>query len=255
MTPETLPILYQDEWMVAVHKPAGLLVHRSIVAKHDTRFAVQIVRDQLGRAVHPPHRLDRGTSGVLLFALDRDIARVLGQQFEARMVDKKYVAVVRGHPPEAGTIDHPLTRQFDPIEWAGEAMSEEPQPAVTHFRTLATVELPWAVDRYPTSRYALVELVPETGRQHQLRRHLKHAAHPIIGDGTYGKGVHNRAFRERFGNERMLLACVGLAFSHPVSGAPMYVHAPLAEDFAAVVRALGWSPDAVGAPRARESEP
>lgn len=245
MSAETLPVLHQDAWVVAVHKPAGLLVHRSLVARHDTRFAVQIVRDQLGCAVHPPHRLDRGTSGVLLFALDRDTARALGQQFEARTVGKAYVAVVRGHPPESGTIDHPLSRQFDPIEWAGEDRSEAPQPAVTHYRRLATVEVPWAVDRYPTSRYALVALNPETGRQHQLRRHLKHAAHPILGDGTYGKGVHNRAFRAHLGCERMLLACVGLRFTHPVTGAEVVVRAPLAPDFAAVVTALGWAPELV----------
>lgn len=238
---ETLPILYQDEHLVAVHKPAGLLVHRTALDPHETRFVVQILRDQLGAWVHPVHRLDKGTSGVLLLALDRETAGLLGKAFEDSMVDKRYVAIVRGHPAEAGTIDHPLLRRPDDAEWVPDGYVAPNQPAITHFRRLATVELPIAVDRYPTSRYALLELEPITGRRHQLRRHLKHISHPIIGDATYGKGRHNRMFQEQFGSHRMLLACTRLYFHHPVSGSPLAISAGLADDFAAVVAALGWS--------------
>lgn len=240
MSDETLPVLFQDEWLIAVHKPSGLLVHRSDIDRHETRFAVQILRDQIGHRVYPVHRLDKGTSGVLLFALERDVARQVGAQFERQEVAKTYLAVVRGHPPESGEIDHALTRQFDDYEWKVDATAV-PQEAVTHYRRLATCELPYAVDRYPTSRYAQLELHPLTGRRHQLRRHLKHIAHPIIGDATYGKGRHNRLFQELFGSHRMLLASVETCLTHPVTGQELALKAPLAVEFAEVLRQLGWA--------------
>lgn len=239
-----LKILYQDQRLVAIHKPAGLLVHRSELDRHETRFAVQMLREQIGQWVWPAHRLDRGTSGVLLFALDPATAGMVGRQFEAQEVEKTYLAVVRGHPPEAGDIHHPLVRPKDDREIKRDP--GPPQPAHTRYRRLATVELPYPVDRYPTSRYALVELHPETGRRHQLRRHLKHISHPIIGDATYGKGRHNRLFAELFGTPRLLLACTGLALNHP-DGPWLNITAPPAEDFQQVLKGLGWpetgSPD------------
>ncbi len=236
-----LAILYRDGWLCAVHKPSGLLVHRTDLDRGETDFAVQRLRDQIGCRVHPVHRLDRGTSGVLLFALDRDVAGALGAQFERGAVSKRYVAIVRGHPPAEGLIDHPLSRQLDDAEYAP-AVGEQaaPQCAVTRYRRLAIAELPYAVDRYLTSRYALIELVPETGRRHQIRRHLKHIAHPVIGDSTYGKGRHNRLFARLFGSKRLLLACAELRLRHPVTGASLALQAPLADEFARVVVALGW---------------
>ncbi|MBS0368694.1 MAG: tRNA pseudouridine(65) synthase TruC [Proteobacteria bacterium] len=236
-----LPILFQDEHLVAIHKPAGLLVHRSELDRHETRFAVQLLRDQLGRHVYPAHRLDRGTSGVLLFALDRDTARALGTQFESQAVLKTYLAVVRGHPPVAGRIDHPLSRRRDDKEWVGECSSDEAQPAVTDFRRLAVCELPHQVDRYPTSRYALLELTPHTGRRHQIRRHLKHIAHPIIGDSTFGKGRHNRLFQQLFACQRMLLACTRMLLTHPHTGQLLDLIAPPDGELAALLDALQWS--------------
>jgi tRNA pseudouridine65 synthase len=235
-----LPVLYRDEHLIAVHKPSGLLVHRSMIDRHETRFALQMVRDQIGQRVHAVHRLDKGTSGVLLFALDEDTARQLGQAFETRAVEKTYRAIVRGWPPESGVIDHPLARQSDDYEFRPEETRTQPQEALTRYRRLATVELDEPVDRYPTSRYALVELQPDTGRRHQIRRHLKHLSHPIIGDAAYGKGNHNRFFQRRFGCHRLLLACTELRLAHPTSGETLAIQAPLAEDFAAVVEQLGW---------------
>ena len=237
---EELPVLYRDEQLIAIHKPSGLLVHRTVLDRHETRFAVQILRDQIGQHVHPVHRLDRGTSGVLLFALDREIGRELSQQFETQQIDKTYLAVVRGHPDEAGIIDHPLSRQFDAYEFRTPDTAGEAQQALTRYRRLAITELPYRVDRYPSSRYALLELKPETGRRHQLRRHLKHLAHPIIGDATYGKGRHNRLFQELFGCQRMLLACLEMRIIHPRSKQSLVIKAPLAEDFAAVLHELSW---------------
>jgi tRNA pseudouridine65 synthase len=242
--PATSPlvIVHRDDWLCAIHKPSGLLVHRTALDRHERRFAVQVLRDQIGCHVHPVHRLDRGTSGALLFALDRDVARALGAQFEAGAVAKRYLAIVRGHPPMEDTIDHPLRRLRDDHEFEPPGIGESaPQRAVTHFRRLAVAGLPHAVDRYPTSRYALLELRPETGRRHQIRRHLKHVAHPVIGDATYGKGRHNRLFARLFGSDRLLLACVELHLTHPVTGAPLALRAPLAEDFARVATALGWA--------------
>ena len=235
---ESLPIIYRDDGLIAIHKPAGLLVHRSVLDRHETRFALQILRDQIGQPVYPAHRLDKGTSGVLLFALDREVGRLLSRQFERGDVAKTYVAVVRGHPPESGEINHPLARMAD--EYSGITASAAAQPAQTRYRRLATVELPYRVDRYPSSRYALVELQPLTGRWHQLRRHMKHIAHPIIGDATHGKGRHNRLFQELFGHQRLLLAATEMRLAHPVSGRALCLQAGLAEDFAEVVGRLGW---------------
>lgn len=238
---ESLSILYRDAHIVVVDKPSGLLVHRSEVDRHETRFAIQILRDQIGQWVWPAHRLDRGTSGILLFALSPEIASQLGKQFEAGRVDKRYLAVVRGIPPSAGSIDHPLTRLRERHEFVGARSSEEAQSALTHYRRLAEVELPFAVDRYPTSRYALLELTPETGRQHQLRRHLKHLAHPIIGDATYGKGIHNRFFAGQFACRRLLLACTQLDFDHPLDARRLQIKAPVSGEFAATLAQLGWT--------------
>ena len=236
--PERLPVLYRDDTLVVVHKPSGLLVHRSLVDRHERRFAVQILRDQLGQRVYPVHRLDKGTSGALVFALDRDTARALANDFSQRRVAKTYLAVVRGWPADSGEIDHPL----DAVEDALIAQaSVDPKPSLTRFRTVARVELPHRVDRYPTTRYALVELHPQSGRRHQLRRHLAHASHPIVGDSTYGKGRHNRLFADLFGAQRLLLACVRLEFAHPVTRQLVTIDAPLAADFASVLRRLGWN--------------
>lgn len=241
MPAETLPILYRDEHLIAINKPSGLLVHRTVLDWRETRFALQMLRDQIGQRVYPVHRLDRGTSGVLLFALNSDTSRTMAKQFEAGTVEKRYWAVVRGHPPESGEIDHALIRLKDDVDFLGQTVIQSAQDAITRYRRLAIAEIPVEVDRYPTSRYALLELEPVTGRRHQLRRHMKHISHPIIGDATYGKGRHNRLFQELFGCQRMLLACLEMRIIHPRSKQSLVIKAPLAEDFAAVLHKLGWS--------------
>lgn len=239
-----LPILFQDDNVVAVHKPPGLLVHRTDLDRQERRFALQLLRDQIGREVFPVHRLDRGASGVLLFALDRQAAANLSEQFETQAVEKSYLAVVRGWPPDQGEILHPLPRRLDEYEGQSGMTQNVAQDATTRFRRLATTELAHSVDRFPTSRYALVLLEPLTGRRHQLRRHMKHIAHPIIGDSTYGKGRHNRLFQGLFGCHRLLLACVSLRFLRPVTRAPLKLTAPVGREFARIIHRLGWS-DAV----------
>ncbi len=233
---ETLEILLQDSQLIAVHKPAGLLVHKSPIDHHETRYAMRILRDQIGQWVYPIHRLDKATSGLLLFALDAETARRMGEQFENKRVDKSYLALVRGFMPEIISVDHPLK---DIAVFKNEKCDQPTErPAVTHFHTLAQYELPFPDERFASSRYSLVRAQPETGRKHQIRRHLKHLSHPIIGDVRYGKGPHNRLFREQFGSQRLLLAATDLKFQHPYSGQSIIIHCPLALDFQETLRKL-----------------
>lgn len=234
MMPRPLKLLYLDEDLVAIDKPAGLLVHRNAeIARHEREFALQRLRDQLGRRVYAVHRLDRATSGVLVFALDAGIAGTLGAAFATDAVDKRYLAVVRGHLPASGCIDHPLRDAHEP----GEAALLE---AVTEYRCLGTVEVPVPVRPYPTARYALVEARPRTGRTHQLRRHFKHIFHPILGDTTYGDGAHNRVMRERFECHRLLLMAARLDLRHPRTGERLTLRADPDAEFLAVLDGLGW---------------
>lgn len=221
---EPLTILFRDDHLVAVDKPAGLLVHRTGLDAGETRFALQLLRDQIGRPVWPVHRLDKGTSGVLLFALDAGTASALGQRFEqGQALDKTYRAVVRGWPGADGLIDHPLRRLADDRRHG----REEVQPAQTRWRTLARHELPIAHGGFAATRTALLELSPLTGRRHQLRRHMKHIAHPIIGDATHGKGPLNRALASWLGTQRLWLHAAELALRHPITGEPLRIRAPL----------------------------
>jgi tRNA pseudouridine65 synthase len=235
------PIIYRDTDLVAVNKPSGLLVHRSPIDRRETRFALQQVRDAVGQHVYPVHRLDKPTSGVLVFALSPEAARSLSAQFSAGRVFKRYLAVVRGYAPEEGEIDYPLVEKLDRIADRGRNPQRDPQTAVTRFRCLAQVEIPFAVDRYPRTRYSLVELLPKTGRRHQLRRHMKHIGHPIIGDAKHGKGVHNRFFQRAYGCHRLLLACTDLAITHPAGGRSLEFRAPLDDAFSRVLETFGWT--------------
>lgn len=237
---ETLEIIYRDDYLIAINKPPGLLVHRSAIDRYETRFALQMLRDQIGQHVYPVHRLDKPTSGVLLFALSSEVARLLSEQFENHQVQKTYMAVVRGIPPQTGRIDYPLKEQLDKKTDAQAKQDKEAQPAVTEFETLASAELPFAVGRYPSSRYSLVKLSPKTGRKHQLRRHMKHLYHPIIGDTTHGEGRHNRFFREHFNCGRLLLAAVQLQLKHPISCADLLLVAGAGAQFTHVNETLNW---------------
>jgi tRNA pseudouridine65 synthase len=201
MPEHALPLLYSDADLVAIAKPAGLLVHPSGLDAHEQRTALKLLRDQLGERLWPLHRLDKGTSGVLLFARHAAAAREWGLAFEQGRVAKRYLALVRGWPEEAGEIDHPLARDPE-LPSQGQPQLE----AVTRYRRLGAFEWPFSVDaRHPTSRYALMEVEPLSGRRHQIRRHFKHIAHPLVGDATHGKGAHNRAVAAFLGVQRLWL--------------------------------------------------
>ncbi|MGM9481360.1 pseudouridine synthase [Roseateles sp. NT4] len=218
----TLTLLYRDEHLVAIDKPSGLLVHRTQLAAGEDEAALQLLRDQLGRTVWPVHRLDRGTSGVLLFALSSEVASLLGAMFEQGQMDKRYLALVRGWPQaDEGMIDHPLARDPE-LPSAGQTMLE----AQTRWRVLQRLEWPVVTDsRFATTRVALLEAEPMQGRRHQIRRHLKHIAHPILGDATHGKGPLNRAVAAHLGLQRLWLHAARLSFTHPLSGAALNVAA------------------------------
>jgi tRNA pseudouridine65 synthase len=241
---QPLSIIYQDEFIVAVDKPAGMLVHRSFLDKHETVFVMQTLRDQIGQHVFPVHRLDRPTSGVLLFALSADIARLLGQQIEQQLWRKHYLAVVRGFMPSGGALDYPLKEQLDKVADKFSRDDKAPQQAITRYQPLQQVELPIPVSKYPAARYSLVALQPLTGRKHQLRRHLAHLRYPIAGDTSHGDGKHNALFKQHLNCRRLLLIAKQLQLPHPVSGELLTLNAGLNE-LEPLFSHFGWPVDEI----------
>ena len=214
-----IEIIYQDDALIAVNKPAGLAVHRSKMVGNAEKFLIDLLREQIGDSVYLAHRLDRATSGVLLVARNKDVAAALGEQFMDRSVHKQYLVVVRGWPePAEGLIDYALP---------GSRETGPRREARTQYRTLATIEVPIELGRYPQQRYAFLLAEPESGRFRQIRKHLAHIHHPVIGDCQHGRGDHNRLYKQHFGCHRMLLHAWHVRFEHPITGDPMDVEAPL----------------------------
>jgi len=221
-----LSILYRDDALLIVNKPAGIVVHRGWA--NDRVTLLDLARDAVGSWVYPAHRLDRQTSGALIFGLSTEVARRLERELAHARVDKRYVALVRGMAPDACFIDHPLAKE----------KGKERLPSQTDVRRLAHFEV--ANDETGvTRRYSWVEARPLTGRPHQIRRHLKHISHPIVGDVRYGKAEHNHLFRRRFGLERMVLHAAHVAFEHPVDGRPLALDAPLPPELSQLLETLG----------------
>jgi tRNA pseudouridine65 synthase len=224
---DSLQILFRCERLVAINKPNGLLVHRSPIASDADVFAVQLLRDQLGQKVYPVHRLDRKTSGVLLFALDEVTNSEMQRKFMCGEVKKTYHAIVRGFTPDSGEIDYPLKRDDGVV-----------QDATTHFETLQRTEIPFAFGKHSTSRYSLVKLNPVTGRMHQLRKHMAHILHPIIGDRPHGCNKQNRFFKEQFDMMQMMLHAVELGFVHPLTKQSVSIEAPYPVEFSRIRKVL-----------------
>lgn len=223
----TLEILYQDQYIIAVNKPHGLLVHRSSIARDTSEFALQILRDQIGQQVYPAHRLDRKTGGVLLFSLDKETDQVVQQLFQNREMTKKYIAILRGYAPESGVIDYPLKKENGTL-----------QEASTAFRTLSYTELAVANGKFPTARYSIIEANPETGRMHQLRRHFAHIFHPIIGDRPHGCNKQNKFWKETYEMDTMMLHASSLSFNHPFTNEKITINAPFQPEFNRVFEIL-----------------
>jgi tRNA pseudouridine65 synthase len=223
-----LQILFQDDHLIAIHKPNGLLVHRSKIAKDADVFALQLLRDQIGQKVYPAHRLDRKTSGVLLFSLDQETNSKMQQMFAEGRVAKKYLAIVRGFTNDAGLIDYPLKKDDDTL-----------QEARTSYKTLMQSEIDIPFGKHPSSRYSLLEVSPETGRMHQIRKHLAHIFHPIIGDRPHGCNKQNRFFKEKWAMETMLLHASQIQFRHPQSGDEILIRSKAEGEFLRMLGVLG----------------
>ena len=234
-----LEILYQDSYIIAINKPSGLLVHKSPIDRHETAFALQMLRDQIGQYVYPVHRLDKPTSGVLVFALNKEVLKSLSLLFRTHDVRKEYIAVVRGYVDDEGFIDYPLKQMLDTKEQKRLGITKEAQEAQTDY--LSTVELPYPVSRYPVARYSLVKLLPKTGRKHQLRRHMKHIFHPIVGDTKHGRGEHNILFREKLDSHRLLLHATRISFVHPMTKELLNIEASLDVTMKRLFEEFGWS--------------
>jgi tRNA pseudouridine65 synthase len=223
------PILYEDDQAIIINKPAGLLVHRTGISE-DKVFVLQMLRDQVGYRVYPVHRLDRGVSGVLLFGKSAEVVAHLQAALQYETTQKEYIALVRGYLPETGIVDHPL----DNAHTGGEAKA-----ATSRFETIATTEMPWAIGPYQSSRYSLVKLWPITGRTHQLRRHMAHLRHPILGDKLYGDLHHNGHIWEMMGHRRILLHARLLTMQ--LSGVQHTIEAPLPTDFSEIMQLMQFS--------------
>ncbi|MBD1391713.1 pseudouridine synthase [Mucilaginibacter glaciei] len=224
-----LEILYQDDHLIAINKPHGLLVHRSSIAADAEEFALQLLRDQIGKKVNPAHRIDRKTGGVLLFAFDKPTEIAMQQAFMENRVKKKYLAILRGYTPDMEEIDYPLRKENGTL-----------QEAFTRYKTLYRAELEVALGKHSTSRYSLVEAAPETGRMHQLRKHFAHIFHPIIGDRTHGCNKQNKLFKETWELDTMMLHASELSFEHPVSGELVTINAALQPEFVRTMGIMGW---------------
>jgi len=257
-----LTILYQDDYVVAVDKPAGLFVHRSFMDKDEIYFALQLVRDQIGKYVYPVHRLDRPTSGVLLFALTKEAAQKLNQDFadksaavegnenqvittsvQSDSLSKTYYALVRGHlaiTSQPVLIDHPLKEKLDKLGDKDVRRDKPAQSAQTHYQVIKHASLPITVGKFDSVRYSLVKLTPVTGRRHQIRRHLAHLRHPIIGDINYGDNKQNPFFNQHFGFKRLMLIAKSLCFTHPVTNELITVNAAFDKQWQQVFTALDW---------------
>lgn len=215
-----LEIVYQDDHLIAINKPHGLLVHRSKIADDAKEFALQMLRDQVGRHVNPTHRLDRKTGGVLLFAFDKETEIAMQKQFQESLVDKNYLAIVRGYAPMEMEIDYPLAKENGTL-----------QEAQTSFITLQQSEIPLEIGKHPTSRYSLVKANPKTGRMHQLRKHFAHIFHPIIGDRPHGCNKQNRYFKEHLQMNTMMLHALNLTFEHPITKQKITISADVQDEF------------------------
>ncbi|MCL1057659.1 tRNA pseudouridine(65) synthase TruC [Shewanella gelidimarina] len=240
-----IEILFEDDDVVAIHKPAALLVHRSYLARRERFFAMQLTRDKVGCHVFPVHRLDRPTSGILLFAKSSEMAKALCEQFASHTIDKEYLAIVRGNMYDAATLDYALKVELDELGDKDVDPNKAAQNAVTSYRPILNSEIPFASGRYATSRYALVHLSPHTGRKHQLRRHMAHLRHPILGDTTHGDGKQNKFFRDHFGVNRLWLIAKKLSFNHPRTGERVHIETELEQEWLDLFEGLGWQEEAL----------
>lgn len=222
-----LEIIFEDADLIAINKPHGLLVHKSQIAADASEFALQMLRDQIGKKVYPAHRLDRKTGGILLFSLNKEFDSAIQQLFAEQKIKKTYMAVVRGFTPDQESIDYPLKKENGTL-----------QEAITHFKTLKRFEIPLESGKHLTSRYSLIEVEPETGRMHQIRKHMAHIFHPILGDRPHGCNKQNKIWKNNFEMDTMMLHAIKLEFTHPKSLQKIEIQADLQPEFLRVLNIL-----------------
>ena len=216
-----IEILYQDEYIIAINKPNNTLVHHSAMSRNmdDEKSLVELLIDQLEQQFFPVHRLDRKTSGVLLFAKDKSCVKVFQEILTSDAAQKVYLGLVRGFIEASGKIDTPVKGRDANVH----------KEALTYYNCLKTFQLDIPVGKYPTSRYSLVELLPKTGRLHQLRIHMNKISHPLVGDPKYGDRFHNRMFVEKFNSDKLFLHAHKLNFIHPITNTLLSIEASLPE--------------------------
>lgn len=232
--PVLFNILRQETDFVAITKPQGFHVHQPENPRRRVAHEITCLpnlRDQIQQYLYPVHRIDVGTDGVLIFALNKESASGLSRQFQEGTIRKTYFAIVRGFTKDEGVIDLPL--ELD--------STDVPVESLTRYRTIDRVELPFAVGkRHASARYSLVQAFPETGRFHQVRRHFARLSHPLIGDTVHGDSHHNRFFREQFGERGLWLKAKAIDFKHPVTGAPIHIESPWTDRWLRIFSQLGW---------------
>lgn len=234
-----LEILFQDKHLVAVNKPAGLLVHRTHLAKDEEDAVVQRLRDQTGKWVFPVHRLDRGTSGVLVMAFSPDVARQLSIQFAESKTQKIYHCLVRGFCEENGVINYPLAKLNEQKGRSRFKIEGTEKEAETHFTLMAHYQLPVPVSRYGSMRLSWIEVVPKQGRKHQIRRHFKHLLNPLVGDSCYGCRHINKVAKEIWPEDfRLMLHASSLEFKHPITEQQLILEAPVSEKITNILNQL-----------------
>ncbi len=228
-----LEIIYQDSYIVAVNKPAGLLVHRTNFAEETEEFLLQKLRNQINQRVYPIHRLDRQTSGVILFALNPTTASLLGKQFQDKHPNKTYFCIVRGYMNEEIELDYAIKKEN----------MKSRVDAVTRFEPLAKVELDIPTGPYNTSRYSLVKAYPQTGKWHQIRQHLGHLRHYIVGDKRHGDHRHNKTWANKLNCPQMMLHAYQLCFTHPETQTDICLKAKFPEYWHRIFKEFGWTAD------------
>ncbi len=200
-----------------------MLVHHSFMANNmsEEKSLVQLIIDEREEQYYPIHRLDRKTSGIVLFAKTKERFEAFQNILQSETTQKVYFAIVRGHAPASGIIDSPVKGRDANVY----------KDAYTSFKCMDTLTLDIPVGKFDQSRYSLVELRPKTGRLHQLRIHMNKISHPIVGDPKYGDRFHNRMFIKVFDMDTLLLHANQLHFIHPITSENISIQAPLPPNF------------------------
>jgi tRNA pseudouridine65 synthase len=227
-----LQVIYEDQWILCVNKPNNMVVHHAYFSRNvaSELSLLQLAENEKEMKLYPIHRLDRKTSGIILLAKQKEYVAMFQQLFEKKQIEKKYFGVVRGFSPEKKIIDLPVKGKD----------KKKHKNAITHLSTLDSITLNIPVKPYDTSRYSLVELLPKTGRTHQLRIHTYKNNHPLLGDSKYGDINHNAMFVKEFGFQHLFLHAGVLLFNHPKTNQELCLIANFPKDWCTLLKNFNW---------------